>query len=146
MSTEKSRTKVIFQPRDLLITSTPAIAMPAQMSFIALGLIGAQQIVFEVVTIPGSTFDPCACPPGQVTLPAVTAVMPLTCCGQRVTLTEANPRVVIDELEGFVIRAVKTNGAEMNQNLYLFARETRIENVNDRMRGCGCATEGEAGA
>lgn len=109
----------------------------------AQGLEPGDEVEFWIVQLTDPVRDPCACPPGVVTLPSVMDEVPLLCCGDRVILTRERPYVVLDGPQGVYLRAKLTGtdgdpfiGPMTTQRVYFVESESR--HINDRMRGCAC--------
>lgn len=113
----------------------------SQVTVVARGLEPGDEVTLWLVLMTEPVRDPCACPPGQVVLPAVLDEVPHECCGEPVVLTRERSWAIIDSPQQTPIR-VKWNlaGAPSTQSVYL--SDTNTANVNDRMRGCPCATIG----
>ena len=111
---ERADKKMLFWPDFIPQESeTFYLGYGQQVTLVAMGLSGSDEVSFEVVYVPAMEPDPCACPPGQAVLPGVAAYAPLTCNGTPVMLTEENPIVVIGRPQNFLLRAVRnySNGA-----------------------------------
>lgn len=107
-----------------------------QITVVALGLEPLDTVTFWFVLQTTPVRDPCACPPGQVVLPAVLDEVQYLCCDVPVVLTRARPFVVLDAPQGVTMRAKLVTLIPSTQ--VVAYQETTTVNVNDRMRGCPC--------
>lgn len=122
--------------RDTISGVSPPFEIREQITVVALGLEPLDVVTFWLVLQTTPVRDPCACPPGQVVLPAVLDEVQLRCCGTPVVLTRANPFVVLDAPQGITMRAKLATITPSTQSVVY--QETNTANVNDRMRGCPC--------
>lgn len=115
-----------------------------QATIYAAGLHEGDSVSLEMVLISDPVkADPCGCPPGNVVLPGVIDVMPLTCCGAPITLTRQRPFIIIDAPLQQLLR-VRLTQADPNLPLdtqRVWMRPTKTANVNDRLRGCPCGAD-----
>jgi hypothetical protein len=107
-----------------------------QITVVALGLEPLDVVTFWLVLQTTPLYNPCACPPGQVVLPAVLDEVQYRCCGVPIELTRANPFVVLDAPQGVTMRAKLVTLTPSTQ--VVSYQETTTLNVNDRLRGCPC--------
>lgn len=125
-----------------LITSTKVISDPFEISnqitVYAFGLEPDDVIEFYILSITRPEINPCACPPGNVVLPAIDDELQLKCCGVPITLSRDNPYVIMDTPQGAKLRAKLVAPAAPSTQLVIY-KETNTQNVNDRLRGCPCA-------
>lgn len=112
----------------------------SQITVTALGLEPGDEVSFWIVLLTDMQRDPCSCPPGRVVLPEVLDEVQLTCCGEEVLLTRDNPFVIIDAPLNQLMRAKLFTSLPSTQLVYF--NFTNTQNVNDRLRGCPCATNG----
>lgn len=130
-----SKPQALFYPGYHLPESdTFEIPVGGQVTVSGLGLQPGDSVTFELVFTPAIQPDLCACPPGIVELPSVAAASPLVCCGTTVTLSYAQPFVVIDTPQGMRARGVLS--AADPSNIWVWATNTKTPNVTDRLRGC----------
>lgn len=124
----------------LLSKDTSDISQPvtlkSQLTFVAFGLEGTDEVSFEVVLLSAPLQAGCQCPPGQVVMPSVAQSFPLTCCGEPIKLTESNPFVIIDAPQGFMLRALWN--VLPTEGQVVMCEETATPNLNGRLRGCPC--------
>jgi hypothetical protein len=115
---------------------SPPFEIREQITVVALGLEPLDTVSFWLVLQTTPVRDPCACPPGQVVLPAVLDEVQLRCCDVPVVLTRTKPFVVLDAPQGITMRAKLVTLTPSTQSVVY--EETTTANVNDRMRGCPC--------
>jgi hypothetical protein len=122
--------------RDTISGVSPTFEIREQITIVALGLEPLDVVTIWLVLQTTPVRDPCACPPGQVVLPAVLDEVQLRCCGTPVELTRNSPFVVLDAPQGITMRAKLATLTPSTQSVVY--QETSTANVNDRMRGCPC--------
>lgn len=124
-------------------TVSPTFRIGKQVTIVALGLEVTDEVTVWMVLPTDPVKNPCSCPPGAVVLPSVLDEQQLpTCCGEGfVTLTRARPYVVLDAPQDVLLR-VKLDTATLNTQWVGYG-ETTTEDLNDYLRGCPCAIEGE---
>lgn len=128
---------VLFHPHHIAQESdTFAIQYGGQMTILAVGLEPGDYIEFQAVHILTMDPDRCVCPPGEVVLPAVSSFVTLTCCGEPIRVTDENPIVVLDTPQRTFLRAKLV--ANDTTDIWAWAIDSLMHNVNDRMRGCAC--------
>lgn len=110
-----------------------------QLTITSIGLQAGDEITFQLVYVPAVDPDTCACPP-RVELPSVAGFSQLRCCGTPIKLTEDNPVVILDNPQRTLLRAIR-NVADPT-SVWVWAVETETPNLNDRLRGCPCASQG----
>lgn len=123
---------------------SPTFSVDEQATIYAAGLAPGDTVSLEMVLISDPVkADPCACPPGNVTLPGVEDAMPLQCCGELITLSRERPYVIIDAPLNQLLRARLHQAAPDTQidTQRVWTRPTKTANVNDRLRGCPCGAD-----
>lgn len=125
---------ILFGGSDIGTTSRTFDLPPnQQLTVVATGLQDGDTVEFEIVVVnklvPG---DPCC--PGPVSLPTVIENTPLMCCGERITLTNKRPYVIIDAPQGSVLRAILTS----DEVPLVWATRTSTPYPSGYQRGCSC--------
>ena len=126
--------------KTLLSKDTGDISQPftikSQVTVVAFGLEGDDEVTFEVVLLSTALQPSCQCPPGQVVMPSVAAAFPLDCCGTPIKLTAERPFVVLDAPQGFPLRAA-WNVLPSEGQIVMY-EETNTPNLTARLNGCPC--------
>lgn len=136
MNQPNNEYKILFGPGEIGTESqTFDLPVGTQQTVVAVGLEAGDMVQFEIVVvnklIPG---DPCC--PGPVRLPTIEAMVPLMCCGERITLTPERPYVVIDAPQGSLLRAILTSDSV--QVPLVWTTRTTTPNPSGYHRGCPC--------
>lgn len=108
-----------------------------QVTVMALGLEPLDTVTFSIVQLSDPARVACECPPAAVVFPSIIDDIPLTCCGEPITLSRTRPYVILDAPQGAKIRATLNTNAPPDTQ-FVFYTVTNTQNVNDRMRGCPC--------
>lgn len=133
--------KHLLVNRDTLDGVSGTFEITNQITIHAQGLEPGDEVTIWLVQLTDPTLDPCSCPPGRVELPSVLDETQLLCCDIPVTLTRERPFVVLNEPQGIHLRVkLALVGAHSTQRVYYVHSNT--QNVNDRLRGCPCASAG----
>lgn len=111
----------------------------SQITVYAMGLQPGDLVEFFVCLVSDLVRSACVCPPGNVVLPSVVDEVPLTCCGEPISLSRERPFVVLDAPQGIRLRAKLTQddpNEPLSTQIVWFNPTTTA--INDRLRGCPC--------
>lgn len=127
--------KLLIDKDTVSLMSAP-FELTRQVTVYAYSLEDEDTVTFELVSLTKPFKADCQCPPGQVVYPSVDDAMPPTCCSTAITLSRAQPWVIIDAPQGAYIRALLHAAAVSAQSVQM--EDTNVPNVTERMRGCAC--------
>jgi hypothetical protein len=128
--------KVLINSNNLDGYSTP-FSITSQVTVFAYGLEPGDEVTFSLLGISKPVPEPCVCPPGAVTLPAIVDELPLTCCEDVITLTRDRPWVVLDAPQHILMRAHLTPADALSTQVVVMV-ESNTPYPTDFMRGCAC--------
>lgn len=128
--------KILIDKHTVSSISEP-FRLDQQVTVYAFNLEPTDSVTFDMISMTAPRRADCVCPPGQVEFPTVDDALPLKCCDTTITLTRANPWVIIDAPQGAFLRATLTAAQLIAQVVGM--NETATTFVTERMRGCSCA-------
>lgn len=128
----------LFPNPDGASEHSESFTLRSQVTIYAFGLGAGDRVTFEALSVPAPEFA-CACPPGRATLPGVTGIIQLHCCGEPIELSEANPYVILDAPQNVQIRAkLESDNPEF---VTVWMVNTDTKNPAPWQQGCPCERE-----
>lgn len=133
--------KILFDHTSIS-TISPYFYIDEQVTIIGIGMPEGDYLTFEVAEInPAARARNCGCdliPPGDISLARVQELTCPSCVGSPVpvTLTSANPVVILDYPQGVFLRAIYHGDGLETGNVVVRAVDSSTGDVTPEMRGC----------